>query len=161
MKATIIYTAGFTIPKNLPHAQGDKDDQIFGDSISVRDECLQLDSNRGNTKFYSWIEKEDHYEIPFETYTTYNGAWRALNAVQGITFPECMVGQIESTYGRYQTLADYEFARNILDPLKHALVRSLGDRATPADKTWLTRVEPAIGQILDLNDPCRNPIIPK
>ncbi len=162
MKAVIRYSVEFTIPKLLPHAKCEENDNtIFRDTVGVRDGYLQLDSHCGNTRFQSWTENEDSYIIPSWGYAHYDGAWGAMNAVWGITFPECKVGQIESSYGKYQTLAHYEFARNILDPLKRALVRSLGERATPGEKKRLANVEPTIGQILDLNDPCRNPIIQK
>lgn len=139
MKTTIKYLAGFSIPKVLPHA-GPTDDQdqsnwnwdIFNDEVTITDQRLYLSSNRGETIFPagSWIDNSDHYTIVANTVAEYDGAYAALNSIWGIKFPECTVGEVESRYGNFPTVQDYQAARayhNLCKELKgHFFRRDFG-----------------------------------
>jgi len=125
MKARILYLENFTIPKSLPHAEDLRDadgnlfdDPIFRDCIYEDSMGLVLQSLCGTTIFPQWSDDGTHYTIPSGTTATFSGAWAAMNAVCGISFPNCKVINIESTYGKFQTLHGYELARKCLQMIK-------------------------------------------
>jgi len=111
MKTTIYYTASFSIPKDLPHQFVAEDSEIFGDSVEVIGKRLLLKSRCGTTKFARFEEKEECYIIPAGAWGLYNGAFSAMNAVVGIEFPKCTIGEVESSYGTFKTVEGYQLAR--------------------------------------------------
>jgi hypothetical protein len=180
MKAIIDYLGDFTIPKKLPHAWPEKgvdtqncDRRVFDDAVFVIDHpkhrrsALRLSSNHGVTDIWDWVEYADHFTIPKNGRAWYNGARNALNAVCGIEFPECTVTKVESTIGHFRNLEDYDRARGIILPLMRAVERFIevphnndwGYSAKVAQaNTWLANLENALRPVIDMNDPCRNPI---
>ncbi|MES2985956.1 MAG: hypothetical protein V4686_02410 [Patescibacteria group bacterium] len=170
MKAKLNYLDSFTIPTNLPHAEGDTCHDILGDSVGICEKhgvkMLCLSSNKGSTFFHSWRDAGDHYIIPADTTAEYEGAYHALNAVWGIKFPDCDVSYIESTIGNYNKLADYEKARRLILPIVRNFQRftevkrrNQEDAAHDQAVTWLAGLESAVGTVIDLND-CGNPLHP-
>jgi len=169
MKAQLKFKTEFTIPKCLYHAgpgpetNTEEWSDICNDYISVHEGKLFLSSSCGSTTFISFEETQDGYTVFGNTVCSYEGAWGALNAVHGIKFPECEVGCIESTLGRYETLEDYELARKLILPLIKNLQRFLPARRDSKPRTadqatsWVTRLEERLGQVIALDD-CGNPI---
>lgn len=112
MKAKIKFMGEFEIPKNLPHAAGESPDDIFGDSVVADGGYLDLRSNCGHTAILcSWDDMGDHYMIHAGAPAIYEGAFGALNEIQGIDFPACEITDIESSYGQFRTLRGYKVAR--------------------------------------------------
>ena len=112
MKTTITFSKEFAIPRSLPHAYGQEADSsdIFDDSVAVVDGKLVLQSKCGSTTFLQWEETEDAFLIP-ASISQYEGAYSALNAVWGIDFPPCEIGEVESSLGNFATIEGYEVAR--------------------------------------------------
>lgn len=105
MKAKVTYLSELRIPKDLPHGEDkalDEDDFIYWDSVYPDHDGLVLQSLRGTTVFPAWEDKGDHYLIPANTTATYSGAYAALNAVWGVQFPDCVIEDIKSSYGRFK-----------------------------------------------------------
>lgn len=123
MKAKVTYLSELRIPKDLPHGEDkalDEDDFIYWDSVYPDHDGLVLQSLRGTTVFPAWEDKGDHYLIPANTTATYSGAYAALNAVWGVQFPDCVIEDIKSSYGRFKTLWAYRLARRALQMVKTA-----------------------------------------
>jgi hypothetical protein len=113
MKATLSYSSGFEIPKNLPHAGDGGEDRIFSDSVAVAPcEGLALSSACGRTIFPEFRDCGDHWEVG--AYAVYDGAYHALNAVWGVAFPVCKLSDIVSSFGDYATEAGYVAARRAI-----------------------------------------------
>jgi hypothetical protein len=182
MKAHITFIGEFNIPKNLPHSSpkegvdiGDWNWDIFNDEVSVfvnpetGYSSLRLSSNHGVTDIWEWMEHDDYYRVPDRCRADFDGARRALNAVVGINFPACDVIHIESTIGHFKTLEDYDYARGIILPLMWAVERFLEvphenvvrkSAKVEQASTWLANLETALRSVIDMDDPCRNPIHP-
>jgi hypothetical protein len=170
MKANIVYSDPFRIPKLLPHrspSDGDgeiRQDDIFNDSVGVEEGKLILRSCCGKTTFHDWIEDEVCFFVAI--FATYDGARRAFNAVWGIEFPECVVTGIESTLGKFLTLEDYDYARvtsmSVMKNVERFLkaTHSTNPRAEAQARMWLMQLEDALRPVIDMDDPCRNPIHP-
>lgn len=120
MKTTLKFMQEFRIPKILPHA-GPRPDEceeewsnFCYDYVAAGPEgSLELTSNCGTTTFPNgtWSEGDDAFTISAETTAHYDGAYAAINAVWGIDFPECGIGAVESTYGNFPSVEEYEAAR--------------------------------------------------
>jgi hypothetical protein len=176
MKASIVYSRGFRIPKVLPHCsprdndEGENQDNIFNDEVFVHQvpgsgQVLRLMSRCGCTDFRDWDEEEnEHFYIYGDCWAKYDGARGALNAVWGIEFPECTVTDIESSLGKFDTLEDYDYARTVSMPVIKNVERfirashSLNPRIAEQAKLWLANMENALRPVIDMDDPCRNPI---
>lgn len=127
MKATIKFEGVTVIPAVLPHAEGEEYDDIMGDYCAERaDGTLALGSRCGETVFPAWAwsgSTLSGYRVsPCEA--SYEGAWRALNAVWGVQFPKCKVVDIVSTKGRFSSLGEYEAAPAVQDSAMPPMVTS-------------------------------------
>ena len=166
MKAKIVYSTEFIIPKILPHAElaSAGNEEIFGDSVDYSNMGITLKSNHGETHFWNYRVEQDYFVIPADTMATYKGARRALNAVWGIEFPECVVTNVESTIGRFETLEDYDRARTLSLPVMKYVERFLKEKHSSDVETStlaivrIVSLERALSRVIDMDDPCRNPI---
>jgi hypothetical protein len=171
MKANIVYSTEFRIPKTLPHAGPPEgtdpenwDYNIFNDCLNIKGNFLVLTSNCGQTLFRGWKEEVDCFLIPLGCFIEYEGARRALSAVAGIEFPECVVTNVESSLGKFLTLEDYDYARVTSMPVMKNVVRflkathSTNPRAEAEARMWLMHLEDALRSVIDMDDPYRNPI---
>ena len=120
MRTTITYSTGFTIPKLLPHAAEENGydldvSDIFSDDVYIGiDGKLVLSSLHGETRFHPFTEESDCYVIEAGTTAQYDGAYRALNTVWGVEFPESTLGEITSSYGAFKTVDGYDLARRAI-----------------------------------------------
>lgn len=113
MKAQIVYLASFAIPQtaDLQHAVIDDAHDILCDQAFVENGKLMLVSKHGKTKFSQFVFYGGQYVVPEGAVAEYEGAWRALNAVAGIRYPHCIVSNIKSSNGFFDTLEEYEMLR--------------------------------------------------
>lgn len=115
MHTRIQYLESFTIPKKLAHAPLDEDlsNEIFNDDVLINpDGTLLLSTSRGLTAIDDFVEEEDSFYIPAGATAEFSGAYNALNACWGITFPKFNhCGTITSNLGRFETVEGYELAR--------------------------------------------------
>jgi len=143
MKAEITYLGEFTIPKMLLHdarvgANDEyRDQRVFSDQVRVYtkpDSCvkvLRLSSHCGVTDFEQWTEKDDHFVIPENCPAKFDGARNAYNAVSGIIFPGCVVTNIKSTLGSFETFEDYDRARDLSLRVVRAVERAFRESHSP------------------------------
>jgi hypothetical protein len=136
MTTTIYYSQSFFVPAALPHAENEESSDIFGDSITETQEGLVLRSNCGATVFREFTPVEGGWEVRGNA--EYDGATCAINAVWGVEFPPCEFGAVESSWGYFPTMAEYELERARRRAIKGA------DAATVAGVDALRRVRWAV-----------------
>ena len=165
MKALVSYRNPFSITKTLPHADvgDDSNSDILGDDVTFIEGKLILSSRCGTTTFEYWEDMGDHYVVSGTA--SYDGAWHALNAIWGIEFAECEITKIESSIGAFDTKEDYEFARRTtlvikwyVEHFSHARHDTHKPQKVQQAEAWLENFEEALGDVIDLNDPCRCPV---
>ena len=122
MKCKVEFKEAFFIPENLPNGyfEDEEENNICQDVIEVRDDRLVLSSRCGVTTFRQFRKVDGGWAIPAQT-ARFEGAYNALNAIQGIDFPDWhIVGTIKSSYGEFETLAGYELAREAISAARTA-----------------------------------------
>ena len=118
MRANIVFKSEFFVPTpaGLPHARGEGDPDIFGDWTEVADNFLWIRSNTGEMMIPGWCTTEipAGWKVQAGTPAVYEGAYHAMFAVAGIEFPKAKVTNIESTFGQFPTLEEYEAYRRAI-----------------------------------------------